>query len=119
MQPKALAGEVFPDTRHPEIGAVLAPELLRQRVSEVTCCVRPATHFPQQLLPFFAGQPTSIPVRARMLPPMIKKADVVILRFQRLDLSRDKVIEHHKVVLNRLRYVKEKRVGHRYLARAV
>ncbi len=119
MQPKALAGEVFPDTRHPEIGAVLAPELLRQRVSEVTCCVRPAAHFCEQCFPVFAGQAFSIPVRARMLTPMIKKADVVVLRLERLDLSLDEVIEHHKVVLDRLRYVKEKRVGHRYLARAV
>ena len=47
VQPKALAGEVFPDARHREIGAALPSELLRQGVAEMSGVIRPATHFSQ------------------------------------------------------------------------
>ena len=65
-------------------------------------CIRAPAHFFEQRFPVFAGQAVSIPVRAGVLAPVVKEADVVILRFERLDFAFNEVIEYDEVILDGL-----------------
>ena len=51
-----------------------------------------ATRFTQERFPFFARQAASIPIGSRILSPMIKKSNIVVLVFERLDLLLNKII---------------------------
>src|SRR5262249_39467983 len=53
----------------------------------------PAHRLAQQRLPFLAGQPAAVPVRAGILAPVVEEPDVVVLALQRADLPLDELVQ--------------------------
>jgi hypothetical protein len=60
------------------------------------------THLSEKRFPVLAGQAVSIPIRARMLAAVVKEADVVISRFEGLDLALDEVVQYDKIIFDGL-----------------
>ena len=97
VQAEAPRGQVLADHRHVQVGAAPAPELGRERVPVVARGVRPPPGLPQELLPLPAGQPTPVPIRSGILPPVVEEPDVVVLLLQRLDLPLDELVQLDEV----------------------
>ena len=79
VQAEALGGEVLADDRHPEVRAVLAAVLLRERVAVVAGLVGQPTGLAEQRLPLVVRQAAAIPVGAGVLPAVVEEPDVVVL----------------------------------------
>ena len=93
VQAKALGGEMFADDGHPEIGTILAAIALRDREAQMAGGVGKILGLAQQRFPFVPRQTAVLEIGARPFAAMVEEADVVIGRFQRLDLARDEAIE--------------------------
>ena len=78
-RPRPLRAKCSRIDRHPEVGAVLAAELLRERIAVVAGRVGPAAGLAQQRLPLVVGQPAAVPVGAGVLAAMVEEALVVVL----------------------------------------
>ena len=83
--------------RHPEVAAVLAAVLARQREAQVAGAIGAPLGFGQQRLPFGARQTAAVEVGARPLPAVIEEAFVVVLGLERLDLAVDERIEFAEI----------------------
>src|SRR5262249_41194064 len=79
--------------RHAQIRAVLAAELLGQRVAVVTRLVGDPARLEEQRLPLLVRQPAALPVGARVFAPVVEETDVVVLVLERLDLALDELVE--------------------------
>ncbi len=93
VQAQALGGKMVADHRHPQIGAILAAIFLRRGKAPVPGLVGADGGFAQQQFPFPPGQAAMFEIGARPFPPMVEKADIVVLVFQRLDLGLDKGVQ--------------------------
>ena len=98
VQSEALAREVLSDDRHAEVRAVLAAELLRQRVPVVPGSVGEPPGLAEQLLPLLVREPLVVPIGARILATVIEESDVVVSLLERLDLAFDELVEFYEVV---------------------
>ena len=98
VQPEALAGEVLADHRHPEVRALLAAVLLRERVAVVAGRVGAPARLAQQRLPLLVRQAAAVPVGAGVLAAVVEEADVVVLLLERLDLTLDELVELDEVL---------------------
>ena len=96
--PRPLRSEVLADDRHAEVRAVLAAELLGQRVPVVARGVGESPGLAEQLLPLLVREPFALPIGARILATVIEESDVVVSLLERLDLAFDEVIELYEVV---------------------
>ncbi len=83
------------DDGHRQVRAVLAAELVRQRVPQVPGTIGAAAHLREQLFPLAPRPAAGLPVRARPLAAMIEVLHVVA--FERLDLTLDKLVELAKL----------------------
>ena len=61
--------------------------------------VGPSTGLCQQRLPRLVRQAVPVPVRARVLTPVVEEADVVVLLLQRADLRLDEGIQLREELL--------------------
>ena len=93
VQAKSLGGKMLADHRHPEIGAVLAAVLFRDRKSQMPGLIGEILHPAQQRLPFLPRQPAIVEIGARPFAAMIEETDIVVSLLDRLDLARDELIE--------------------------
>ncbi len=93
VQAKPLGGEMLADHRHPEVGAVLAAILLRNRKAQMAGGVGQVLRLAQQRFPFVPRQAAIVEIGARPFAAMIEEADVVVGLLQRLDLACDEAIE--------------------------
>ena len=98
VEPEPLGGEVLPDDRHPEVASALAAVLLGIGVAIVAGRVGAAPRLGEQLLPLLVGEPTSVPVGALVLAPMIEEADVVVGLLEGLDLPLDEFVQLFQVI---------------------
>ncbi len=105
VQAEALLGEMLANDRHAEIGAVLAAELLGQRIAEMPGLVGAALGFAEQFLPFGTWQALIVEIGARPFTAMVEEADIVVLLFERPDLVFDELIQHGQIIGNVLRDV--------------
>ena len=78
VQPQPLGRQVLANDRHPQVGAVLAPVLFRQRVAVVPGLVGQGLGVGQQCLPLFVGLAAALPVGPRIFAPVVEEADVVV-----------------------------------------
>ena len=99
VQAEALPRKMLADHRHPEVRAVLAAIALGGGEAPMARLVGAAGGFLQKLLPLVPGQPAALEVRARIFAAVIEEADVVVLRFERLDLGGDEGVEFIQVGL--------------------
>ena len=67
--------------------------VLARRKPQEPSLVGPPAHFAQQRFPLVPRQPVAIPIRPRMLAPVIEEADVVVLVLERLDLAFDESVQ--------------------------
>ena len=93
VQPQPACREMLADNGHPEIAAVLAAELARQRKAQVPGLVSPSSRLAQQRFPFGARQAAVVEIGARPFAPVVEEALVVVLRLQRHDLAFDEGVE--------------------------
>jgi len=97
MQAKSLAGQVLADHCHAQVRAVPASVFGGKGVSVMTGGIRPAHRLGQQRFPLLAGQAAAVPIRARILAPVIEEPDVVAVALQRADLEFDELIQFREV----------------------
>lgn len=108
-QAQALAREVFPYHRHPQVasaavGVRIRPAVLPgQREAVEACFVGEPYRSREQLFPFVAREPAVVPVRARVLASVVEEAVVVGPVLEREDFARDEGVELGEVVLERRR----------------
>src|SRR3954453_1307682 len=81
------------DHRHPEVGAVLAAVAPRNGEAQMAGVVGEILGMAQQRFPFMTRQAAILEIGPRPFAAMIEEADVVVLRFQRLDLERNEAVE--------------------------
>ena len=93
VQAEAFRGKMLANDRHPQIGAVLAAISLRDREAQMPGGIGEVLHPAQQRLPFMPRQPAIFEIGARPFAAMIEEADIVVGLLDRLDLSRDEMIE--------------------------
>ena len=98
VEAKTLAGEVLADHGHAEVGALLSAVLLRERVAVVAGRVGASAGLAQQRLPLLVGKSAAVPVGAGVLAAVVEEADVVVLLFERLDLTLDELVELDEVL---------------------
>src|SRR6478735_8229381 len=93
VQAEALGCKMLADHGHPEIGTVLAAITFRNREAQMAGGVGKVLGLAQQRFPFMPRQAAIVEIGARPFAAVIEEADVVVGRFQRLDLARDESIE--------------------------
>ena len=93
VQAEAPGGKMLADHGHPEVGTLLAAVTLRDRKTQVTGGIGEIFRLAQQHFPFVPRQAAIIEIGARPFATVVEEADVVIGRFQRLDLAFDEAIE--------------------------
>ena len=103
MQPQSPVRQVLTNSRHGQIAAVLATELLWQGETIVARGIGASTHLLQQLLPFRAWQAAIVPVCAGVLPPVVEEANVVIPFLERLDVGFDEGVKLLEIGLDLMR----------------
>src|SRR3982074_562981 len=81
------------NTRHPELGPILAAVALRYGEAQMSRIIGEIFHSSQQRFPFMPRQPAIVEIGARPFAAMIEETDVVIGIFNRLDLARDELVE--------------------------
>ena len=106
MQAQALFGEMLADHRHCQIRTVLPAIFLGQGKAQMSGGIGTPAHFTEQFLPLMARLAVIVPIRAGIFAPVVKKPDIVILFFQRLDLARDKGVQFSQICFDIFRYVK-------------
>ena len=87
VQPKALARQVLTNDGHSQVRPVAPPVGLGEWISIMTRGIGPPSRFRQEGFPLFIGKTPSIPVGPRILTPVIKEANIVVLLLKRLDLG--------------------------------
>jgi hypothetical protein len=93
VQAEAFGGKMLANDRHPQVGAVLAAVARRNRKAQMACSIGEVFGLAQQRFPFVPRQAAMIEIGPRPFAAMIEEADVVVGRFQRLDLARDEAVE--------------------------
>ena len=93
MQAKPFGCEVLADNCHAQIAAVAPTKLAGEGVVEHASLDGQIPGLAQQVFPCLIGQAVPMPVRARVLPPVVEEAHIVVLRFQGFDLGVDKRVE--------------------------
>ena len=106
VQAQALVRQMLADSRHAQIGAVLAAKFLGQGVAIMAGGIGDLSHFDQQRFPFLGRQTLVFPVGPRILAPVVEEADIVVALLDRLDLGLDEGVQHVQIVFNLLRNFK-------------
>jgi len=99
VQPEASPRKMLADHRHPEVAAVLPAITLGGGEAPMAGLVGAAGGFLEQFLPLLPGQTARLEVRPRIFAAVVEEADVVVLRFKRLDLGGDEGVEFGEIGL--------------------
>ncbi len=105
VEAKPFGREMLADHRHPQIGAVLAAVVPRQREAEMSGAVGATPRLCEKRLPVMARQAATLEIRARPFAAVIEEADIVVGRLERLDLRRDESVELGQVLGQGLRQI--------------
>ena len=98
METETFVREMMSDDRHRQIAAILPAIFFWNGKTIMTGAVGNLPHFGEQRPPIRARMPVIVPVGPGMFTAMVKKADIVVAVFNRLDFALDKFIENREIV---------------------
>lgn len=97
VQAEPLGREVLANDGHPEIAAIPAAIAPGNREAQMARGIGAVFRFAQQFFPFVARQSAIVEIGARPFAAVIEEADIVILLFERLDLTKDEGVEFGEI----------------------
>ena len=99
--------QMVADDSHGQIRAILPAIFGRNCKAVMSSFVRDLTHFGKQCPPVCTRVAVIVPIGTRMFAAVVEKADIVIARFNRLDLAFNECIKFGQIVRNVVRDFKQ------------
>ena len=100
MQPQSLMRQMVADDSHGQIRAILPAIFGRNCKAVMSSFVGDLTHFGKQCPPVCTRVAVIVPIGTRMFAAVVEKADIVIARFNRLDLAFNECVKFGQIVRN-------------------